>query len=77
MYQIHRARSILLFVGSLTFCLVTNAQNPAGSLRGYVQDASGARLAHAQVTARASESASERQATADDRGEFRLNNLLP
>jgi Carboxypeptidase regulatory-like domain/TonB dependent receptor len=77
MYQIHRAKSILLFVGWLTFCLATNAQNPAGSLRGYVQDASGARLAHAQVTARASESASERQATADDRGEFRLNNLLP
>jgi Carboxypeptidase regulatory-like domain/TonB dependent receptor len=77
MYQIHRARSILLFVGWLTFCLATNAQNPAGSLRGYVQDASGARLAHAQITVRARESASERQATADDRGEFRLNNLLP
>jgi Carboxypeptidase regulatory-like domain len=77
MDRIHRARSILLFAGWLTLGLATNAQNPAGSLRGYVQDLTGARLAHAQITARARESASERQATADDRGEFRLNNLQP
>ena len=77
MDRMHRARSLLLFVGWLTLCLAANAQNPAGSLRGYVQDSSGARLAHAQITARSRESASERQATADDRGEFRLNGLSP
>jgi hypothetical protein len=53
------------------------AQNPTGSLRGYVQDSSGARLAHAKVVARAHGAAFERTVTADDRGEFRLLDLLP
>ncbi len=46
-------------------------------MRGVVQDSSGARLAHAKVVARAHGSAFERQVTADDRGEFRLLDLLP
>jgi hypothetical protein len=79
MYRIHRAKSTavssLFFVGWLTLSLATNAQNPAGSLRGYVQDASGARLARARITARARKSASERQVMADERGEFRLHDL--
>ena len=81
MYLKHRTRSaavsIFLFLGWLGFSMAVRAQNPAGSLRGYVQDSSGARLAHAQITARAIESASTRQTTADDRGEFRLNDLRP
>jgi len=67
----------LVLLCSFAFCLCANAQNSSGSLRGYVQDSSGARLAHAQVSAHARDSAIERQATADDRGEFRLNDLLP
>lgn len=46
------AVSIFLCVGWLVLSLAVNAQNPAGSLRGYVQDSSGALLAHAQITLR-------------------------
>jgi Carboxypeptidase regulatory-like domain/TonB dependent receptor len=81
MFLIDRAKptvvSIFGFLGWLAFSLAVNAQNPAGSLRGYVQDSSGARLAHAQITARAQASAAERQTVTDDRGEFRLNDLQP
>jgi len=61
----------------LFFALASWAQNSTGSLRGFVQDSTGARLAHATVVAHEHESALERQATADERGEFQLNNLLP
>jgi len=57
--------------------LLSFAQNPTGSMRGVVQDSSGARLAHAKIVARAEGAAFERQVTADDRGEFRLVDLLP
>ena len=81
MDQKQRARptavSSFLLVGWLTLSLAAIAQNPTASLRGYVQDSSGARLAHAHITARARESASERGVTANDRGEFRLNDLPP
>ena len=43
----------MFYVGWLAFALAANAQNPAGCLRGYVQDSNGARLAHAQVRLRA------------------------
>jgi hypothetical protein len=71
----HASFLILFFVTSSP--LITVAQNSSGSLRGYVQDSSGARLAHAKVVARARGAAFERQATADDHGEFRLLDLLP
>ena len=53
------------------------AQNPNGALRGEVQDASAARVPHAQVTVESNTSSMTRQATADDRGEFRIDGLLP
>jgi hypothetical protein len=50
MFLIDRAKSTAVsmfpFVSWLVFCLPVGAQNPARSLRGYVQDSSGARLAH-------------------------------
>jgi Carboxypeptidase regulatory-like domain len=57
--------------------LLTLAQTATGSMRGVVQDSSGARLAHAKIVARARGAAFERQITTDDRGEFRLLDLLP
>ncbi|MGB7585382.1 MAG: carboxypeptidase regulatory-like domain-containing protein, partial [Terriglobales bacterium] len=57
--------------------LLTQAQIATGSMRGVVQDSSGARLAHAKIVVRASGSAFERHATTDDHGEFRLFDLLP
>jgi hypothetical protein len=54
-----------------------HAQNPRGSLRGVVQDASGARVSSAQIVVRSSPSSIDRKATSEDRGEFRVDDLLP
>jgi Carboxypeptidase regulatory-like domain len=62
---------------AIFFSLAAFTQNPTGSLRGFVQDSSGARLAQARIVARARGSAFEREVIADDRGEFRLNDLVP
>ncbi len=53
------------------------AQNPRGSLRGTVQDATGARVASAKIVLQATDSSLRREATSEDRGEFRLDDLLP
>jgi hypothetical protein len=68
---------VLFFFSLTTLSLLTFGQTSTGSLRGVVQDSSGARLAHARVVARAQGAAFEREATTDDRGEFRLLDLLP
>jgi hypothetical protein len=64
----------LLFVLLLTATL--HAQNPRGSLRGTVQDASGARIS-AKIVAQLSGSSVKREAASQDQGEFRLDDLLP
>jgi len=56
---------------------VALAQNPNGSLRGTVQDATGARVASARVVAKLANSSLGREATTEDRGEFRLDDLVP
>jgi hypothetical protein len=53
------------------------AQNPRGSLRGTVQDATGARVSSAKIVALLSGSSVQREAISEDRGEFRLDDLLP
>jgi len=53
------------------------AQNPNGALRGEVQDASAARVAGARVVVQSIGSSITRAATANDRGEFRIEGLLP
>jgi Carboxypeptidase regulatory-like domain len=67
---------------TLTLCVFLpasnlNAQNSQGSLRGTVQDASGARIASAKVVAQLTGSSVQREAVSEDRGEFRLDDLLP
>src|SRR5271165_5391455 len=57
--------------------LPVRAQNPNGSLRGEVQDASAARVAGARVIVQSKGSSITREATANDRGEFRIEGLLP
>src|ERR1700693_3086209 len=54
-----------------------HAQNPNGALRGEVQDASAARVPRAQVIVESNTSSMTRAVTADDRGEFRIDGLLP
>ena len=53
------------------------AQNPLGALRGTVQDATGARIPAARIELQAADSSVRREATSEDRGEFRLDDLLP
>jgi hypothetical protein len=65
----------LLFAILLTTSL--HAQNPRGSLRGTVQDVTGARIPSARVVAQLSGSSVQREAASEDRGEFRLDDLLP
>ena len=54
-----------------------SAQNPRGSLRGTVEDASGARISSASIVAQLSGSSLQREASSEDRGEFRLDDLQP
>jgi hypothetical protein len=59
------------------FLSLSQAQNSHGSLRGTVEDASGARIAGAKVIVRTTDSSFSREATTEDRGEFRIDDLLP
>lgn len=71
-----RSRLSLLVLTLLTTCLL-HAQNSNGTLRGEIQDATEARVAGAHVTVQAAGSSIVREATADSRGEFRIEGLLP
>jgi hypothetical protein len=52
------------------------AQNPRGTLRGVVQDARGGRIPSAKILLQAAESPIQRETATDDRGEFRVDDLL-
>ena len=65
---------VVMLLGLLTCAL---AQNPRGSLRGTVQDASGARIPSAKIVMKSVDSPMHREATSEDRGEFRVDDLLP
>ena len=54
-----------------------NAQNSHGTLRGTVEDASGAAVPSAKIVVHAADSSLQREATSDNRGEFRIEDLLP
>ena len=53
------------------------AQNPNGTVRGEVQDASGARVPRAHITVSSSALSMTREVSANDRGEFRVEGLVP
>jgi hypothetical protein len=61
----------------LLFATLLHAQNPGGTLRGIVQDLTGARLASATIAVRLQGSSLNRSIASDDRGEFRLDDLKP
>ncbi len=67
--------SLTLFATLLTAPL--HAQNSRGSLRGTVQDATGARVASAKIVMQLSGSSVQREAASEDRGEFRIDDLVP
>jgi hypothetical protein len=75
-----RPRAILLatFLSMfLSFPCLLRAQNPNGALRGEVQDVTSARVVGARVVLQAAGSSISRAATTNDRGEFRIDGLLP
>jgi hypothetical protein len=73
-------RPLVSFLGLFLFPFLSPpglAQNPNGSLRGEVVDSSGARVRGALVVVKSPGSALTREVAADDRGEFRIEGLLP
>jgi hypothetical protein len=70
-------KAFLAVILLTAFLATLQAQNPRGSLRGTVQDSSGARVADARIDVSAPGSAIIREATSEDRGEFRLDDLFP
>ncbi len=72
-------RALLIFILAIgvIFLSPLHAQTPRGSLRGTVQDPSGARIPSAQIVLQAVDSSLRRQAISEDRGEFRMDDLLP
>ena len=64
-------------ISALILLSQLQAQNPRGSLRGTVQDATGARISTAKIVARLAGSSLQREVAGEDRGEFRLDDLLP
>jgi len=76
----HRSSALICAAILLIFVFVSSllrAQNANGALRGEVQDASGARVAGARVAVQSNGSSMTRETTADTRGEFRIDGLLP
>jgi hypothetical protein len=65
---------LLFLVGA---CLGAFAQNPRGALRGVVQDTSGARVGGAKIAVHNAELSLVRETQADERGDFRLEELPP
>jgi hypothetical protein len=60
--------TLALFIILITTAL--QAQNPRGSLRGTVQDATGARIVSAKIVAQLSGSSLQREATAKTEASF-------
>jgi hypothetical protein len=73
----YRKTTLALSVFAVLLATTLHAQNPRGSLRGTVQDATGARIVSAKIVAQLSGSSVHREATSEDRGEFRLDDVLP
>jgi hypothetical protein len=69
--------SLLSLVCTVILLSQLQAQNPRGSLRGTVQDGTGARVSAAKIVAQLSGSPLKREAASEDRGEFRLDDLIP
>jgi hypothetical protein len=70
-------KSLLVVASAALLAAVLHAQNSRGSLRGTVQDATGARVASAKIVLQSAGSSVQREAASEDRGEFRLDDLLP
>jgi hypothetical protein len=70
-------KAAFALLSSLLLLTPGQAQSPRGSLRGSVQDVTGARIANATIVAQSFDSSLRREAHSEDRGEFRIDDLLP
>ena len=72
-------KAIFCVAFSLAGATLSVAQNPRGSLRGAVQDTSGARVPSAKIVVQSVDSSAsiKREAQSEDRGEFRIDDLAP
>ncbi len=66
-----------LFLALLFLPLELLAQNPRGTLRGVIEDATGAVIPSAKIVVHAADSSLQREATSDERGEFRIEDIPP
>lgn len=69
--------SLALFLSILSLPSVSIAQNPRGALRGTVLDQTGGRIPSAKVMVQSAETGIVREAACNDRGEFRIDDLVP
>jgi len=70
----------IICLSSLLYCAgawAAPAQQFRGSLRGVIQDASGAAVPSAKIVAQSADSSFQREVLSDDRGGFRIEDLLP
>jgi hypothetical protein len=70
-------KSLLVVLSITALAGLLHAQNPRGSLRGTVQDPTGARIPSAKIVVQSEDSSMRREAASEDRGEFRLDDLAP
>src|SRR5579871_3696908 len=73
--QLFRGWVLSILLVSLSLPAFTQSSN--GSLRGEILDATGARIAAAKIVAQLSNSSVQREAISEDRGQFRIDDLLP
>jgi len=71
------ARALLLLLSLTEGITPAGAQLASGSLRGTVQDPSGARVTAATISVSNPEKSISREAFSDGRGEFRIDDLAP
>ena len=71
------SRAMMAAVTALLLAGLLQAQNSRGSLRGAVQDTTRARIPGAKIILQLAAGSAEREAKTEDRGEFRIDDLLP
>ena len=78
-FPVKRLRHLrtIAFLSLLLLPFALPAQNPLGALRGSVQDLTGGRISSAKIVVQAPESALQRETTANDQGDFRIDDLVP
>ncbi len=71
---------LLWCIALISFVLLpvqSSGQNPRGTLRGTIEDPSGAAIPSAKIVVHAADSPFQRETTSDSRGEFSVEDLLP